>query len=61
MTTDFRYPSIKGRSEKEQIAEIRSFLYQLIDSLNYAFSNVAEKDEIVLEVLAAIKNESGGE
>jgi hypothetical protein len=58
---DCRYPSIKGKTEREQIAEIRSFLYQLINELNIAFDAIGSKEQITAEVLAAIKNESGGE
>ena len=34
---DLRYPNITGRNEKEQIAQIRSYLIQLVDQLNYVF------------------------
>ena len=37
MSIDFRYPNVTGRNEKEQIAQIRSYLFQLVDQLNYAF------------------------
>lgn len=35
---NFRYPSINGSTEQEQLAQIKSFLYQLVDNLNYSFS-----------------------
>ena len=38
MSVDFRYPNITGASEKEQLTQIKSFLRQLVDQLNYAFS-----------------------
>lgn len=34
----FRYPNITGSTEREQIAQIKSFLRQLVDDLNYAFT-----------------------
>ena len=33
---NIRYPKITGTSVPEQIAQIRSFLHQLVDQLNYA-------------------------
>lgn len=36
MSLNLRYPNITGMSEKEQIAQIKSFLHQLVDQLNYA-------------------------
>lgn len=35
MSTNFRYPNINGLTEKEQLAQIRSFLHQLVEQLNY--------------------------
>ena len=37
MSVDIRYPNISGLSEKEQISQIKSYLHQLVDQLNYAF------------------------
>lgn len=42
---DFRYPSINGSTEREQIAQIKSFLYQLVDNLNYSFSIIDDGNE----------------
>lgn len=33
---NIRYPKITGTSVPEQIAQIRSYLHQLVDQLNYA-------------------------
>lgn len=33
---NIRYPNITAGSEREQIAQIRSWLHQLVDQLNYA-------------------------
>lgn len=38
MSINFRYPNITGTSDREQLAQIRSHLHQLVDQLNYAFS-----------------------
>jgi hypothetical protein len=42
----FRYPDIKGKTPPEQIADIKRFLWSLVDELNYAQSgNVEAKKE----------------
>lgn len=38
MAYDIRKPKIAGRTEREQIAEIKSYLFQLVDDLCYALS-----------------------
>lgn len=40
--TNIRYPNITGKTEAEQLAQIKSFLIQLVDQLNWALS-VIEK------------------
>lgn len=42
MSINFRYPNITGISEKEQLAQIKSYLHQLVEQLNYAFSTIGE-------------------
>ncbi len=36
MSANLRYPNITGITEKEQLSQIKSFLHQLVDQLNYA-------------------------
>ena len=36
MSLNLRYPNITGLSEKEQLAQIKSYLHQLVEQLNYA-------------------------
>lgn len=38
MSINIRYPNITGISEREQIVQIKSYLHQLVEHLNYAFS-----------------------
>ena len=40
MSVNFRYPNITGASEQEQLAQLKRYLYQLVDQLNYAFSTM---------------------
>ena len=37
MSVNIRYPNITGLSEKEQLTQIKSYLHQLVEQLNYAF------------------------
>lgn len=36
MSMNLRYPKITGPSEREQLAQIKSYLHQLVEQLNYA-------------------------
>lgn len=45
MSASIRYPNINAASEKEQIAQIRSYLHQLVDQLNYALPNAGSGDD----------------
>lgn len=42
MSINIRYPNITAGSEKEQMAQMRSYLHQLVDQLNYAFSIIGD-------------------
>lgn len=38
MSMNFPYPNITAATEKEQLRQIKSYLYQLVNQLNYVFS-----------------------
>lgn len=57
MSMNFRYPNINGRSEREQIAQIRSFLHQLVDQLNYAIPRLENKKESSADSATDIANQ----
>lgn len=46
MSINIRYPNITSSNEKEQIAQIRSYLHQLVDQLNYALPNIGTGDGV---------------
>lgn len=48
---DFRYPNITGKSEKEQLEQMKRFLRQLVDQLNYAFSVIGTEQDTTEKVL----------
>lgn len=43
MSMPFQYPNITGKTEKEQIAQMRNYLFQLADQLNYALSQMEKE------------------
>lgn len=38
MTPKIRYPNITGKTPEEQIAQLKSYIHQLVDQLNWAFA-----------------------
>lgn len=40
MGFDFRYPNITGATEREQIAQLKSYLHQFVDQLQWAMNNI---------------------
>lgn len=40
MEEPIRYPSITGASPQQQLTEIRNYLYQLADQLNYILTRL---------------------
>ena len=39
---DLRYPNITGKNEAEQMVQVKSYLIQLVDQLNWALSTVED-------------------
>lgn len=44
MSINIRYPNITGTSDKEQITQIKSYLLQLVEQLNYALNTLGSGD-----------------
>ena len=40
MSINIRYPNITASSEKEQLSQVKSYLHQLVDQLNYALPTI---------------------
>ena len=38
MTPKIRYPNITGKHPEQQLAQMKSYLHQLADQLNWAFA-----------------------
>lgn len=48
---NFRYPNITGASDKEQLEQMKRYLRQLVDQLNYAFSVICTEEDTTEKVL----------
>lgn len=44
MSINIRYPNITGTSDKEQITQIKSYLHQLVEQLNYVLNTLGAGD-----------------
>lgn len=45
---EIRLPNINGTTEKEQIDQLKSYIYQLVEQLNWAFNaleNASRKED----------------
>ena len=40
MSSNLRYPNITGQSESAKLAQVQSYLHQLVDQLNYALKTI---------------------
>lgn len=45
MSINIRYPNITAQTEKEQLAQVKSYLHQLVDQLNYALPTIGTGGE----------------
>ena len=44
MSVNIRYPNITAFSEKEQLSQIKSYLHQLVEQLNYALPSMGSRN-----------------
>lgn len=59
MSVDLRLPNIKGGTEQEQIAQIKSYLYQFVEQLNWALNTVMPSGAAA-EAVYETETKSGG-
>lgn len=48
MNGQFRYPNIQGKTDREQLTEVKKFLWQLVDELNFLMQDT-QSDPITEE------------
>lgn len=41
MSVNIRYPNITGSTDREQLTQIKSYLHQLVEQLNYALPTIS--------------------
>ena len=51
MSVDIRLPQINGASEKEQLSQVKSYLYQLASQLQWALKNVDTSTVVVASTI----------
>lgn len=61
MSVNIRYPNITALNEKEQIAQIKSYLHQLVEQLNYALPNLGTGDGATQTASGNTHEVQGGE
>ena len=49
MSFDIRYPSITAKDEAGQITQVRSYLHQLVEQLNWAINNIETGGAVVVD------------
>ena len=50
-TFDIRLPNIDGKTDREQLKQIRSYLYQTAQQLQYALGNVSAQQEQAIQLV----------
>ncbi len=53
MSVNLRYPNINAGSAQEQISQIKSYLHQLVEQLNYALPSMGDGGSQTYEVQGA--------
>ena len=49
MGIEIRYPNITAQTEREQILQMKSYLYQLVEQLKYALNNIDTSSGYVVQ------------
>ena len=64
MSIDIRLPNINGTTEKEQLVQIRSYLYQFAEQMNWAMKTIEsgqDSDDIVVQKEGGLSSASSAE
>ena len=51
---DFRLPSINGQTSQEQIGQMKSYIYQLAEQLNFAFSSLENSNYEIIDTIVKV-------
>lgn len=58
MNIDFRRPNISARTEAEKLGQLQSYLFQLIEQLEWAFNNIGTQQQEMSTVSAGLSTVS---
>lgn len=61
MSVNIRYPNITGGTEREQLSQVKSYLYQLVEQLNYALPTIGTGDGSTQSASSGTHEVQGGE
>lgn len=61
MSVNIRYPNITGGTEREQLSQVKSYLYQLVEQLNYALPTIGTVDGSTQSASSGTHEVQGGE
>lgn len=61
MGLNLKLPNITGLSEREQILQIRSYLYQLVNDLQFAFNDISNTSESVVVANKSVASSSSSQ
>jgi hypothetical protein len=59
MGTELRYPNINGRTDREQLTQLKGYLYQLVDQLQFALNNASTPSTTVVQVASRPASSAG--
>jgi hypothetical protein len=59
MGTELRYPNINGRTDREQLTQLKGYLYQLVDQLQFALNNASTPSTTVVQVASRPVSSAG--
>ena len=61
MSVNIRYPNITGGTEREQLSQVKSYLHQLVEQLNYALPTIGTGDGSTQSAASDTHEVQGGE
>ena len=61
MSVNIRYPNITGGTEREQLSQVKSYLHQLVEQLNYALPTIGTGDGSTQSESSGTHDVQGGE
>jgi hypothetical protein len=61
MGTELRYPNINAKTDREQLSQMKGYLYQLVDQLQFALNNIGASSPSSVQQAATKANQQPAE